>query len=151
MGALAGNEELLPSNAVEEGNAQKPAEAKPAGPTVRSAYLDNIKVFLTVLVVLHHVVCTFSTGNAFGYNVSISRGIQLPYTLGYSVDNSFASVFATWFLGVNQSYFMCLFFLISGFFSPSSLDRKGREDFLKDKFQRLGVPLLGFYLVYGPL
>ena len=26
---------------------------------------------------------------------------------------------------LNQSYFMCLFFFISGFFSPGSLDRKG--------------------------
>jgi hypothetical protein len=148
--ALAANEEFLQQNAVEEGNVQRPVEAKPARPTVRSAYLDNLKVFLTVLVVLHHVVCTFSTGSAFGYNVSISRGIQMP-SRGYSVDNCFASVFANWFIGVNQSYFMCLFFLISGFFTPSSFDRKGREDFLRDKLQRLGVPLLCFYLVYGPL
>jgi fucose 4-O-acetylase-like acetyltransferase len=75
----------------------------------------------------------------------------MPYYMGYSIDNSFASVFALWFLGVNQSYFMCLFFLISGFFTPSSLDRKGREGFLKDKFQRLGLPMLGYFLVYGPL
>jgi fucose 4-O-acetylase-like acetyltransferase len=146
-----GNEELLQNNAVEEGIAKTPVESKPARPTVRSAYLDNLKVFLTVLVVLHHVVCTFSTGSAFTYNVSISRGTQLPYYFGYSVDNCFASVFSQWFLVVNQSYFMCLFFFISGFFTPSSFDRKGRVDFLKDKFKRLGVPLLCFYLVYGPL
>lgn len=46
---------------------------------------------------------------------------------------------------------MCLFFFISGFFTPSSFDKKGRETFLKDKFHRLGIPVLAWYFVLGPL
>ncbi|CAD7937189.1 unnamed protein product [Amoebophrya sp. A25] len=52
---------------------------------------------------------------------------------------------------VNQSFFMCLFFFISGFFVPSSLQRKGAMEFLKDKFMRLGVPLVFGGLVLFPL
>ena len=46
---------------------------------------------------------------------------------------------------------MCLFFFISGYFSPSSLERKGRFAFLQDKFRRLGQPFVFFLFVMGPL
>ena len=46
---------------------------------------------------------------------------------------------------------MCLFFFISGYFSPGSLDRKGRAAFLQDKFRRLGQPFVFFLFILGPL
>ena len=52
---------------------------------------------------------------------------------------------------LNQSYFMSLFFFISGYFTPSSFDRKGRHAFVYDKLKRLGIPFLGFTFVLGPL
>ena len=47
---------------------------------------------------------------------------------------------------------MGLFFLISGYFVPRAYDRKGATAFLKDRFRRLGIPLLLFgLLVTGPM
>jgi len=40
---------------------------------------------------------------------------------------------------------------ISGIFTPSSLDRKGAYDFMRDRVKRLGLPALVYYLLLGPL
>ena len=52
--------------------------------------------------------------------------------------NSF-QVFIVAFTAINQSYFMCLFFFISAYFIPSSVDKRGPTVFLKDRFKRLGI------------
>ena len=46
---------------------------------------------------------------------------------------------------------MSLFFFVSGYFVPTSYDRKGRHDFLKDRFHRLGIPFLIMTLIGWPL
>jgi fucose 4-O-acetylase-like acetyltransferase len=51
------------------------------------------------------------------------------------------------FFHVNASFFMGLLFLISGYFSAFSYDRKGAGRFLKDRLRRIGIPLLFFALV----
>ncbi|MFC7331332.1 acyltransferase family protein [Marinactinospora rubrisoli] len=102
----------------------------------RLHFVDNIRVALTVLVVLHHVAVTYGTFGLWFYSE--------PAT-----DPSAAAL--DLFVVANQAYFMGLFFLISGFFVPGSLDRKGPRPFLRDRLVRLGVPLLGFLLFLRPL
>jgi len=46
---------------------------------------------------------------------------------------------------------MGLFFLISGYFTPGSYDRKGPRRFFKDRLLRLGIPMLCYDFVIGPL
>jgi len=46
---------------------------------------------------------------------------------------------------------MLLFFFISGIFTPSSLDRKGAYEFIRDRVKRLGLPALVWFLLLGPL
>ena len=46
---------------------------------------------------------------------------------------------------------MAAFFLVSGYFCPNSLDRKGFRDFVLDKLVRLGGPFLIYFMVLGPL
>jgi peptidoglycan/LPS O-acetylase OafA/YrhL len=46
---------------------------------------------------------------------------------------------------------MGFFFLLAGYFTPPSLERKGYGRFLADRFLRLGLPLLAFGLILGPL
>jgi hypothetical protein len=53
-------------------------------------------------------------------------------------------IFLTFFTAVNQSYFMSAFFLLAGYFTPRSLDKKGWARFIKDRLIRLGIPLLLF-------
>jgi surface polysaccharide O-acyltransferase-like enzyme len=42
-------------------------------------------------------------------------------------------------------------FLLSGYFTPVSFDRKGPSSFLKDRLLRLGIPLVIFYFVLNPV
>jgi len=46
---------------------------------------------------------------------------------------------------------MGFFFLIAGYFTPGSYDRKGLGQFLQDRVIRLGIPLLVFVFVLDPL
>lgn len=104
----------------------------------RNIYLDNLKLFLTVLVILHH-----SAGVAgldpMGFNLpNVSSQYQDQYQ------------YLDYFQGCNQSYFMGLFFFISGLFVVPSLRHKGRKRFFIDKLKRLGLPTLLFPLIIFP-
>lgn len=55
------------------------------------------------------------------------------------------------FLMLNQAYFMGLLFLLSGYFTPWSFERKGPGTFLKDRLLRLGIPTLVYVFIISPL
>lgn len=46
---------------------------------------------------------------------------------------------------------MGLFFLISGYFVPAAVERKGIHNFVRDRLIRLGLPLLAFTLFLRPI
>ncbi len=96
----------------------------------RLFYLDNFRIYLTILVILHHA--------AIAYGGSGDWAIKDP-----DVDE-FSPILLTFFTAVNQSYFMSAFFLMAGYFTPRSLERKGATAFIRDRFIRLGVPILVF-------
>jgi hypothetical protein len=86
-----------------------------------------MRVFLTVLVILFHLMITYAgTGSWY-------------YTEGR--EDFLTGAIGAWFLTVTQAYFMGLFLLISAYFVPGSHDRKGGSHFLKDRLIRLGIPL----------
>jgi glucans biosynthesis protein C len=99
----------------------------------RLFFLDNLKIFLTILVVVHHVGQPYGGSNGFWYY------------------NSKEYVNLGRFFSVNAGFFMSLFFLISAYFLPSSFRKKGTKTFLKDRLIRLGVPLLFGFLVIMPV
>ncbi|MFD0674422.1 acyltransferase [Cohnella sp. GCM10027633] len=103
----------------------------------RLIYLDRLKVLLTVLVVLHHTAITY--GGSGGWFYYEHR------------DNVVVNTLLTMFTAVNQSFFMGLFFFISGFVTPASYDRNGAVSFLKARLFRFGIPLLFYMLVIAPL
>ncbi|SFK72488.1 Acyltransferase family protein [Streptosporangium canum] len=105
-------------------------------PTTRLQAVDNLRVVLTALVVLHHVALTYGNIPMWFY----TEPAQDPTGVALDVLVMF-----------NQAFFMGFFFLISGFFTPRSFDRKGGGAFLHDRLLRLGVPLLAFLLVLRPL
>lgn len=112
-----------------------------SAPRERLYYLDNLKVFLTCMVIIHHICCMFAGGGwVWNFNGYVANG--------YS--NTTKQV-ASWILTLNQAYFMCMFFFISGYFTPSSFHKKGKHAFLKDKFKRLGIPFLAVSWVLFPL
>ena len=50
-----------------------------------------------------------------------------------------------------QSFFMGLLFFIAGTFVPASFDRKGPLRFLRERALRLGLPVLFYMFVLGPI
>jgi glucan biosynthesis protein C len=105
----------------------------------RLFFIDHWRAFLMVLVVLHHI--------------SLVYGASLPGY--YYVEPPFSSPLAFLvllvFALVNQSWFMGAFFLLAGYFTPGSFDRKGAGSFIKDRLIRLGIPLVVFYFVLNPI
>ena len=93
----------------------------------RLLYLDNLKVCLTVLVIFHHAGQAYGDGGDWAYHPS-NPAEFMPWI---------------WhFFSVNAAFFMGLFFLISGYFVPTSFDRQGAKVFVQKKLIRLGIPLL---------
>jgi glucan biosynthesis protein C len=99
----------------------------------RLFFVDNLRILLIILLVLHHLAITYGhTG-------------EWPYLEGRPDD--ITVLVATLFGLINQAFFLAFFFMISGYFTPGSYDRKGPWPFLKDRLLRLGIPLL-FYIVF---
>jgi len=111
------------------------SEANPST-TSRTEFLDRIRAFLTILVVLHHSVIMF--GGPGGWY------------LRYETPDGFEEILFATICSINQAFFMGFFFLLAGYFSPRSLERKGIPAFLGDRFLRLGIPILIYGLVLGP-
>jgi surface polysaccharide O-acyltransferase-like enzyme len=100
----------------------------------RIAYIDHIKVLLTCLVVAHHAA------QAYGPTGGV-----------WVVDDPAQAAWFGDFFFVNAAFMMGLYFFISGYFMVFSLKRKTRPAFLRDRFRRLGIPLLVFtFLVFLP-
>lgn len=64
--------------------------------TSRSNYLDQIKIVLTVLVILHHAFITYGAPGGWYYKQPIEN-------------NALASMLLTMFVATNQSFFMGFF------------------------------------------
>eukprot|EP00553_Chaetoceros_curvisetus_P015952 CAMPEP_0204642828 /NCGR_PEP_ID=MMETSP0718-20130828/177_1 /ASSEMBLY_ACC=CAM_ASM_000674 /TAXON_ID=230516 /ORGANISM="Chaetoceros curvisetus" /LENGTH=515 /DNA_ID=CAMNT_0051663711 /DNA_START=35 /DNA_END=1582 /DNA_ORIENTATION=+ len=105
----------------------------------RLFYLDNLKIFLTFLVVSHHVTCAFGGCGPGGWILIVGL-----------FDNSFQH-FAGYFALLNQGYFMSLFFFISAYFVPSSYEKKGKKAFLYDKAKRYWLPAIFVTAIMAPL
>ncbi|MHA2290505.1 MAG: acyltransferase family protein, partial [Promethearchaeota archaeon] len=60
-------------------------------------------------------------------------------------------VIFTLFNAFNQAYFMSFFFILAGYFTVRSYEKKGGGNFLKDRFIRLGIPLVIYGILISPL
>ncbi|MHB8565715.1 MAG: acyltransferase family protein [Nitrososphaerales archaeon] len=103
----------------------------------RIYFVDYLRAALVCLVILHHTAITYGASGSFYYTETATDPI--------------ASLLLSLFTNFNQAWFMGLFFLLSGYFSPPSFDRKGPRKFLKDRLIRLGIPFLIFYFVLNPI
>src|SRR5437868_10658983 len=102
------------SSSVASLEVQAPPKAK-----ARNFALDRARTFLTLLVLIHHAV--------------------IPYThFGHTDPKSWigfdAVVLAT------DSFFMAMFFFLSGLFVWPSLSHKAPQTFVRDRLLRLGLP-----------
>ena len=100
----------------------------------RNTYLDNLKLFLTVLVIAHHVSQAYGpTGGAWVYT-----------------DPGNSVMWLRNFMAVNATFFMGLFFLISGYFIPRSFEGRTTGTFILQKLKRLMIPVLFILAVVVP-
>jgi peptidoglycan/LPS O-acetylase OafA/YrhL len=104
----------------------------------RDLYIDRLRTAMTALVVVFHAAITYGGDGGWFY-----------HEVEHSANPS--SLLLTLFCATNQAYFMGFFFLLAGYFTPPSLERKGYARFITDRFLRLGLPLLAFGLLLGPL
>jgi glucan biosynthesis protein C len=114
---------------------QKPARQNP--PTKRRLFfIDNLRTLLIILVVLWHMAVTYGAPGFWPYQESRPDDLTtLVYTL---------------FSAVNMPYVMAFFFMITGYFTPRSYDRKGFGPFLRERLVRLSIPLLFYIFVFDP-
>jgi surface polysaccharide O-acyltransferase-like enzyme len=119
-----------------EGMKARPVAASPVAAGARLLFVDNIRVLLTVLVIVFHLMIIYAGTGSWYY----TEGRQ----------DAITGALGAWFLVVNQAYFMGLFLLISAYFVPGSYDRKGPGHFLKDRLIRLGIPLVLYSWVIRP-
>jgi len=117
---------------------KSPGIVPKTGRTSRLFFIDHLRAALVILVVLHHVAIVYGEGVSFYYVEPPSKD-SLTYLL------------LLVFVLANQAWFMGALFLLAGYFTPGSYDRKGPGSFLKDRLLRLGVPLIIFYFVLNPI
>lgn len=114
-----------------------PGSTKDGNPP-RLFFIDNLRIILVILVVLHHVAMVYGASSPFYY-------FEPPFT------NPLAFLVLLVFVLVNQSWFMGAFFLLAGYFTPGSFDRKGSGTFFKDRLIRFGLPLIIYTFVINPV
>ena len=107
--------------------------------TTRLFFVDHLRAALVILVVLHHVALVYGAAESSFYY------FEPPFT------DPLAYLVLLVFVLFNQGWFMGALFLIAGYFTPASYDRKGPGSFLKGRLIRLGIPVLFFIFVLNPI
>lgn len=108
----------------------------------RLYYIDWIRACVIALVVAFHCIDMFFN---YTYSAAAYLGVVIPPPT--DATRQVAIVLAQ----LMQSWFMGLLFLISGYFSTPSYNRKGALLFVADRAQRLLVPLLVYDCLLQPL
>jgi surface polysaccharide O-acyltransferase-like enzyme len=92
----------------------------------RLVSLDVVRVAVIVMVIVHHAAQAYGPTGAWPVTDAAQSDWFRP------------------FYSVNASVGLGLLFLLAGHFTPPAYDRKGPRRFLRERWSRLGVPLLIF-------
>jgi fucose 4-O-acetylase-like acetyltransferase len=99
--------------------------------SARQAFIDQLRGFTTLLVVLHHTAITYGGSGGWYYKEAAPAAGIAPLLL-------------TLMCAIDQAWFMGAFFLWAGYFTPGPFDRKGPVRYFADRAIRLGIPLVVF-------
>ena len=105
------------------------------GTAKRVLFFDQIKALMIALVIAVHVFLAF-LGDWLGVHIGMSSS---PHPLFVGV--------AVWVMSFSNTFFMCMLFLLSGYFVPRSVHKKGVLRYLQDRLLRLGLPFMGGMLL----
>ena len=104
----------------------------------RNVGFDALRAAVTILVIFHHAAITYGAIGGWYYKeVQPNEGMS----------GRLLVLFCT----TNQAWFMGLFFLLAGYFTPPALNRRGTRGFVLERLLRLGVPLAVYVVLLHPL
>jgi len=106
-------------------------------PKERLVYVDNLRLFVIACVVMHHLAVTYSGFGGFYYFET--RPMGLASTLWFGL-----------YLSFQQAYFMGLLFLIAGYFTAGSGEKRGLGSFALERARRLLLPALAYMALIVP-
>jgi hypothetical protein len=109
-----------------------------AGAKVRNGGIDALRASATLLVVFHHTAITYGAIGGWYYKEILPS-------------HSPSSLLLTLFCAINQAWFMGLFFLLAGYFTPPAYRRHGTVGFAGERLLRLGIPLFVYFLILSPI
>lgn len=99
-------------------------------------YIENLRIILSVLVVIVHMACSYGGPGGWSYE---EKGAGIWSVLPLTILNA-----------TSQSFFMGMFFLFGAYFTHLSFQKKGALQFVRDRFLRLGIPLAITYYLISP-
>jgi glucan biosynthesis protein C len=115
----------------------KPAVPSASRSASRSAWIDNVRTFVVLLVVNMHACVTYSHVGGWYMKEppepALSEKIPFLYWQGHL-----------------QSFFMGLLFFFGGVFAHGACARRGPVGFVRERLFRLGLPALLYMVVIHP-
>lgn len=100
----------------------------------RLYFLDNLKAFIILLMVVFHIAMGYTTWDLKWWTVNDVQKHK----------------FFDFFVLVTDVYIMPIMFMVAGYFAPMVLVRKGVASFWQDKLKRIVLPWLGGVLFIAP-
>jgi fucose 4-O-acetylase-like acetyltransferase len=110
--------------------------SKSAGIAGRLYYVDNLRTLLAVFVIMVHLASTYSGVGFWAYH-------ERP-------TDDFTYYFLINIIIFGHAFIVSTFFMISGYFSARSIEKKSFFPFIWGKLVRLGLPFLMFYYLLSP-
>jgi glucans biosynthesis protein C len=102
----------------------------------RLLFVDNLRSFAIILVFLVHIAITYGASGLWYYKEGQLTGPEYYIFLAFTC--------------VCQAFFMGLLFILAGYFTPASYDRKGSGQFTLDRLTRLWLPVGIFIFLIDP-
>ena len=121
---MASQKELTTTQLPGAGTTALPRQAAAMPQGKRLLFVDNLRILLMCGVLVVHLNATYGAVGSWYYH-------DPAYDL-------LTGIFLTILNGIGMACGMGAFFLIAGYFTPGSYDRKGPRSFLRDRLVRLG-------------
>jgi hypothetical protein len=131
---MATQTELTTSRLPEAGTA---LAGQAARESKRLLFVDNLRILMISLVVVQHLSVTYGASGSWMYTDRAATD---------QLTTNFLSIYNL----IPMAAGMGFFFLLAGYFTPGSYDRKGGAAFLRDRLIRLGIPWLVYSLLLQP-
>jgi peptidoglycan/LPS O-acetylase OafA/YrhL len=109
-----------------------------AGGRGRDAGIDALRASVTLLVIFFHAAITYGSVGSWYYKEIAPSSFLTRFLL-------------TLFCATDQAWFMGLFFLLAGYYTPGTYRHYGARGFVRVRLIRLGIPLVVYSVLLHPM